>query len=74
MTFRHWDDVAAFAVTLPGVEPSTSWGQPAMKVRGKLICSTGHEAGSFHVAATHEEKAVLMESDPDTFWQTQQWP
>lgn len=77
MTFRAWDDVAAFAMTLPGVEASTSWHQPAMKVRGKLVCSTGHEAGSFHVAATHDEKTVLMDSDPDTFWQTPHyanWP
>ncbi|MEH3121573.1 MAG: MmcQ/YjbR family DNA-binding protein [Sphingomonas phyllosphaerae] len=77
MTFHDWDDVAAFAMTLPDVAPSTSWGQPAMKVRGKLICSTGHEPGSFHVTATHDEKAVLIDSDPDTFWQTPHyanWP
>lgn len=77
MTFRSWEDVAAFALTLPGTEPSTSYGQPAIKTRGKLICSTGHEPGSFHVAAPHEKKAVLIESDPATFWQTAHyanWP
>jgi hypothetical protein len=31
----------------------------------------GHEAEtSFHVPSTHDEKAVLLETDPDTFWQT----
>ncbi len=77
MTFDKWDDIAAFALTLPGTEASTSWGQPAIKVRGKLICSTGHQPGSFHVSASHDEKAVLLESDPDTFWQTAHyanWP
>jgi hypothetical protein len=77
MTFACWDDVAAFALTLPATEPSTSYGQPAIKTRGKLICSTGHESGSFHVAAPHAEKAVLIESDPATFWQTAHyanWP
>lgn len=68
--FRHWDDVAAFALTLPGTEASTSYRQPAIKTGGKLICSTGHEDGSFHVVTGHEEKAVLLETDPDTFWQT----
>lgn len=77
MTFDRWDDVAAFALTLPATETSTSYGQPAIKMRGKLICSTGHEPGSFHVAATHDEKAVLLASDPATFWQTAHyanWP
>ena len=67
---NDWDEVAAYALTLPGTEPSTSYGAPAVKVRGKLVVSTGHEAGSFHVIASHEDKAVLLETDPDTFWQT----
>ncbi|KTT75040.1 MmcQ/YjbR family DNA-binding protein [Sphingomonas endophytica] len=77
MTFADWDDVAAFALTFPATEASTSYGQPAIKTRGKLICSTGHEPGSFHVAVPHEEKAVLIDSDPATFWQTPHyasWP
>jgi hypothetical protein len=77
MTIGCWEDVAAFALTLHATERSTSYGQPAIKTRGKLICSTGHEPGSFHVVATHEEKAILIESDPATFWQTAHyanWP
>lgn len=77
MTFAAWDDVVAFALTLPATEPSTSYGQPAIKTRGRLICSAGHEPGSFHLACPHEEKAVLLDTDPDTFWQTPHyanWP
>lgn len=77
MTFDVWDDVAAFTLTLPGAEPATSWGQPAVKVRVKLICSTGHQPGSFHVSAGHDEKALLLQTDPETFWQTAHyanWP
>lgn len=77
MIYRDWNDVAAFALTLPATEASTSYGQPAIKTRGKLICSTGHEAGSFHVAVPHDEKAILIDSDPGTFWQTAHyanWP
>ena len=77
MRFDSWADVARHALTLLATEPSTSYGQPAIRTRGKLICSTGHEPDSFHVAATHEEKAVLLASDPATFWQTPHyanWP
>lgn len=65
-----WDDVAAFALTLPGSEASTSYGRPAIRAGGRIFVSTGHEAGSFHVRSPHDEKAVLLETDPDTFWQT----
>jgi hypothetical protein len=72
-----WDSVAAFALSLPETEVSTSYGQPAIKVRGKMFVSTGHEAGSFHVRSPHEEKALLIETGPATFWQTPHyanWP
>lgn len=70
MTLDDWDDVAAFALALPHAEASTSYRQLAIKVNGRLVCSTGHEPGSFHVIAQPEEKALLLETDPDTFWQT----
>ncbi len=72
-----WGEVAAFALTLPGTELSTSYRQPAIKIDGKAFVTTGHEPGSFHVRTPHDEKAVLMETDPDTFWQTAHyanWP
>ena len=74
---RDWDEVAAFALTLPNTALSTSYGQPAVKVDGKSFTSTGREPGSFHVRSPHEEKAVLIETDPTTFWQTphyEGWP
>ena len=74
---RDWTAIEAYALTLPGAERGTSYGQPAVKVGGKAFVSTGREAGSFHVRSPHEEKAVLLETDPDTFWQTahyEGWP
>ena len=74
---RDWDEAVAFALTLPGAELSTSYRQPAVKVDGKAFLTTGHEPGSFHVRCPHDEKAVLIETDPDTFWQTPHyanWP
>ena len=74
---NDWHDVAAFALALPGTELATSYGQPAVKVAGKMFVSTGHQPGSFHVRSTTEEKAVLMDTDPASFWQTAHyanWP
>lgn len=72
-----WEQVEAFALALPGTQSSTSYRQPAVKVDGKTFLSTGHEPGSFHVRAPHDEKTVLLETDPATFWQTPHyanWP
>ena len=77
MRFDGWDDVAAFALALPGCAASTSYRQPAIKVGGRMLVSTGHEAGSFHVRSPHDEKAVLIETGAPTFWQTPHyaaWP
>lgn len=74
---NDWEDVVAFACALPGVTMAPYYGVPCLKVNNKAFVSPGREAGSFHVASPHDEKAVLLETDPDTFWQTphyQNWP
>lgn len=74
---KDWEDVERYTLTLPGTEAGTSYRQPAVKVRSKLIVSAGHVGGSFHVNSPQEEKAVLLATDPDTFWQTahyEGWP
>ena len=74
---RDWDEIVAFALTLPNTELSTSYGQPAVKADGKSFTSTGREARSFHIRSPHDEKAMLLETDPATFWQTphyEGWP
>jgi len=69
VTFADGNDVAAYALTLAGTEPSTSWGRPAIELRGKPLCSTGREPDSFHVSSRFDGMAVLLDSNPDTFWQ-----
>lgn len=74
---KDWDEVIAFALSLAGTELSTSYGKPAVKVRGKAFVYPGREAGSFAVATPLGEKEILMETDPDTFWETAHyrgWP
>ena len=72
-----WPDVVAFALSLPGTELSAYYGALCPKVNRKAFVSPGREPGSFHVMTPHDEKAVLLETDPDTFWQTphyEGWP
>ena len=37
----NWADVVAMGALLPGVEVGTSYGRPALKVRGKAIAAAG---------------------------------
>ena len=74
---KDWDEVVAFALGLPDTELSTSYGKPAVKVRGKAFVYPGREAGSFAIASPLEEKELLMETEPETFWETAHyrgWP
>ncbi len=67
---EDWDDVVAFACALPDVRMERYYGTPCPKLNGKPIASPSREADSFHLPVGHAEKAMLMETDPDTFWQT----
>lgn len=74
---KDWDEVVAFALTLPGTEIGTSYGGPAVKLRGKAFIYPGRDPGSFGVAVSLAEKEILIETDPDTFWETDHyrgWP
>jgi len=77
-TLDSWDDVVAFALTLPDSYMESFYGTPCPKVNKKAFVSPSHEAAtSFHVRCTDDEKAVLLDTDPDTFWQTphyEGWP
>jgi len=75
--FREWGEVAAFALSLPDTELSTSYGRPAVKLRDKAFVYPGREQGSFALATPMGEKELLMETEPDTFWETPHyrgWP
>jgi hypothetical protein len=65
-----WDDVVALALALPGAELSTSYGRPAMKVRGKMFVITGKSDDHFVLPATLDEIDMLIETQPEVFFQT----
>ena len=60
--FRRLSKVAA-STNLPGIEPGTSYGTPALKVRGKLLVRV-KDSETLVFMCPHDEKSVLMEADP----------
>ena len=68
-----WDKVEAFALTLPGTEAAISWRMPTVKVAANQrgFVWTGREAETSFAIWTADvgEAEMLMETDPDTFWQ-----
>ena len=66
-----WAEVVALAGRLPGVVQSTSYGTPALKVRGKLMgrLRTDPDALVLRVADLGEREA-LLQGEPATFFTT----
>src|SRR5688572_26781046 len=73
-----WDEVVAFALTLPGVKMGPgAKGSTSPQIRGQQLVSQGKTPGTYVLRATREEILVLKESEPEVFWQTPQyagWP
>lgn len=72
-TLDSWEDVAAYALTLPDTELGTSYRQPAVKVRGngRTFLNVGHEPDtSFALHLDAGQVDLVKETDPDTFWQS----
>jgi hypothetical protein len=74
-----WNSITAFALGLPDTELSTSYGKPAIKVttNGRAFLHGSREDGSFVLAIDQDTKEMLIETDPETFWQTPHyhgWP
>ena len=64
--------VEAIGRTLPGVEVTTSWGQPALKVRGKMFaCIASHKSAEPDTLVVRMDIAArdaLIADDPETYY------
>ena len=69
MTFQA---VRAIGLRLPGVEESTMYGSPALKLSGRLIaCLATHksaEPGTLVVRTDFDQRDTLIAEDPDTYY------
>jgi hypothetical protein len=66
--------VRAIGLAFPGVEESTAYGSPALKVHGKLLaCVPAHrsaEPGSLVVRMDFDDRAELLTEAPDRYYVT----
>jgi hypothetical protein len=70
----NFDTVRNIGLALPGVEESTAYGQPALKVHGKLLAcipaNPSAEPGSLAVRVDFDDRAELLAADPDVYYVT----
>ena len=70
----NFDTVRNIGLALPGVEESTAWGAPALKIQGKLMaCVPTHrsaEPGSLMVRVGFDDRAELLAAAPDVYYVT----
>ncbi len=64
--------VESIGRTLPDVEVTTAWGQPALKVRGKMfVCIASNksaEPNTLVVMMDFADRDALIEDDPGTYY------
>ena len=73
-----FDDVRTAALKWPEVTDGTSYGTPALKVRGKLLTRLKEDGESLVVPGVEpDERAMLVETQPKVFYFTdhyRDWP
>ena len=66
-----WQDVVALGTALAGVEESTWFRTPALKVRSKSFCRMKEDGETLVIQVVDlEDKEALLRSDPDVFFTT----
>jgi hypothetical protein len=70
----NFDTVRKIGLALPGVEASTAYGQPALKIHGKLLAcvpaNRSAEPGSLVVRVDLDDRAELLAESPDVYYVT----
>lgn len=69
---RSFKTVEAIGRVLPGVELTTTWGQPTLKAGGRMfVCMASHksaEPNTLVVMMDFADRDALLEDDPDSFY------
>ena len=72
-----FDTVRNIGHELPGVEESTAYGVPALKVHGKLLAcvpaNRSAEPASLLVRVDFDDRAELLAADPDVYYVTEHY-
>jgi hypothetical protein len=67
VTYEH---VRRMGLTLPNVQEGTSYGTPALKVRGKLFVRLREDLDSIVLKMPFDRRDELMTEDPETYYIT----
>ena len=69
-----FDTVRKIGLALPGVEESTAYGSPALKIHGRLLaCIPSHrsaEPASLAVRVGFDDRTELLKEAPDVYYVT----
>ena len=66
-----WDDVVAIGLGYPGVEVGTSYGTPALRVKGKGMCRMRTDPDALVVRVLDlADREALLRGVPDVFFTT----
>jgi hypothetical protein len=68
-----YEDVVKLARALPGVEESTSYGTPACKLGGKLVCRLKEDGETLVLRCDYETRRSLHAERPETFFFTEHY-
>ena len=67
----NFDTVRNIGLTFPGVEESTAYGSPVLKVHGKILAgiavNRSAEPGSLMLCLDLEDRAELLAADPEYY-------
>jgi hypothetical protein len=70
-----FDTVRNIGLAMPGVEESTAYGSPVLRVRGKILAGIPAkrlevEPGSLGICVDLDDRAALLAADPDVYYVT----
>ena len=65
-----WRDVVELARELPEIEESTSYGRPALKVRGKFVAALRTNPDALVLRCDLDEKPLLLDARPNILFET----
>ncbi len=65
-----FEDIRRIALSFPGVEEGTSYGTPAFRVSRKFITRLHDEGEAMVMRVPFEEREMLMEREPETYFIT----
>lgn len=65
-----FEDARTIALSFPGVQDGTSYGTPALKVRGKLLARQHQSMDCLVLRADFIDREILIQSAPNVFFIT----